>query len=119
MIAFEVKLNGKRVCIAGAKDLCVLGVNVSAVGKLGPRTVRERSDESNGTVFYSVSGLTARPNPENDVHVRWKSTEMLKVGDVVQVRVLEAEKADRPKSRKKADRKLHDRRRNEKKPRRD
>src|SRR5688500_6127350 len=34
MIAFEVKVNGRRVCIAGADDLAVLNTIISASGKL-------------------------------------------------------------------------------------
>ena len=105
MIAFEVRLNGKRICIAGAEDLAVLTTIISAGGKLGPKTVPARPDDTHGEVFYSVSGLTARPDPEKDVHVRWKSTTPLKVGDVIEVKVLDVKKADRAKSRQKAVRK--------------
>ena len=66
MIAFEVRLNGKRICIAGAEDLAVLNTIISASGKLGPKTVPARPDDINGEVFYSVGGLTARPDPEQD-----------------------------------------------------
>jgi hypothetical protein len=102
MIALEVTLNGKRICVAGAEDLAVLTTSVSAVGKLGKKTVAARPDETGGEIHYSVGGLTARPDPERDVHLRWKSVAPLRVGDVIQVRVLEADKADRPRSRQKA-----------------
>ncbi|HEV2292462.1 MAG TPA: hypothetical protein VGR35_01320 [Tepidisphaeraceae bacterium] len=105
MIAFEVRLNGKRICIAGAEDLAVLSAHVTASGKLGANTVPARSDDTDGEVFYSVGGLTARPDPDKDVHVRWKSTSPLRVGDVIQVKVLKVKKADRAKSRTKAIRK--------------
>ncbi len=105
MIAFEVRLNGKRICIAGADDLAVLNTIITASGKLGPKTVPARADDTHGEVHYSVGGLTARPDPETDVHVRWKSIAPLKLGDVIQVKVLDVKKADRAKSRKKAVRK--------------
>jgi hypothetical protein len=105
MIAFEVRLNGKRICIAGAEDLSVLSTIITASGKLGAKTVPARPDDTKGEVFYSVGGLTARPDPETDVHVRWQSIAPLQVGDVIQVKVLEVEKADRAKSRKRAVRK--------------
>jgi hypothetical protein len=54
-------------------------------------------------VFYSIGGLTGRPNPKKNVHFRWKSISPLVVGDVVEIKVLEAKKADRPKSRIKAE----------------
>jgi len=47
----------------------------------------------------------ARPDPAKDVHLRWKSIAPLKVGDVIQVKVLDVAKADRPKSRQNATRK--------------
>jgi hypothetical protein len=104
MIALEVRLNGKQVCIAGAEDLAVLTTNVTAVGKLGKKTVPLRPDETGGEIHYSVGGLTSRPEPEKDVHLRWKSVVPLQVGDVIQVRILETEKADRASSWQKAKR---------------
>jgi hypothetical protein len=105
MIALEVKLNGKRVCIAGAEDLSVLSATVAAVGILGKKTIRARPDETDAEIHYSVGGLTARPDPSKDVHVRWKSITPLKIGDVIEVTVLESRNADRAKSRTKAKRK--------------
>lgn len=105
MIAFEVRKNGKRVCIAGAEDLEVLRTIISAVGKLGKKTLPAHPQQVTGHVHYTVGGLTARGNPDKDVHLRWKSLEPLKIGDVIEVRVLETEKVDRPTSRKKAKKK--------------
>lgn len=105
MIAFEVKLNGKHICIAGAEDLCVLSANIAATGRLGARTVPSgREDDFTPDLFYSVSGLTGRPDPKKDVHVRWKSVTSLRVGDLLEVKIVEVSKADQPKSRKKAER---------------
>src|SRR5687767_12725925 len=50
-------------------------------------------------VFYSVGGLTFRPNPDTDVRMNWKLVAALRLGDVVRIKVLEVTKADRPKSR--------------------
>ena len=94
MIAFEVLLNGNRVCIAGAEDLCVLTANVTAAGKLGKQTVPARPDETSGDIFYSLAGLTERENADDNVHMRWKSVVPLQVGDVIEVRVLETENVD-------------------------
>src|SRR5258708_3581847 len=105
MIALEVKLNGKRVCIAGAEDLAVLSTNVSAVGKLGKKTVPARPDDTTGEIHYSVGGLTSRPDPDKDVNLRWKSVAPIKIGDVIEVKILETEKVDRATSRTKAKKK--------------
>lgn len=102
MIALAVSLNGKRVCVAGADDLCVLTTSISAVGKLGKETVPARLDDTGGEIYYSVGGLTARPDPKRDVHLSWKSVARLKVGDVIQVRIVESDTPDRPRSRRKA-----------------
>ena len=101
MIAFEVKLNGRHVCIAGAEDLGVLAASISAVGKLGKRTVPARPDET-ADLFYSVGGLTSRPNPRADVHVDWQSVEPLKIGDKIEIRIIETDRADRARSKRKA-----------------
>jgi hypothetical protein len=105
MIALEVRKNGKRVCVAGGEDLAVLTTCVSAVGKLGKKTVAARPGETTGEIHYSVGGLTARPDPNKDVHLRWESVTPLKIGDVIEVRILETGKVDRAKSRTKAKRK--------------
>jgi hypothetical protein len=104
MITLEVSLNGKRVCTAGTQDLGVLTAHVTAVGILGKKTKPLRSDETGTEIHYSVGGLTFRQDPKKDVHLRWKSVAPLQVGDVIQVRILESEKADRASSRQKADR---------------
>ncbi len=57
MLAFEVKLNGERICVAGMKDLAILNAGVTAAGPLGEKTVKVRPDEDR-EIFYSVSGLT-------------------------------------------------------------
>ena len=105
MIALEITLNGTRICVAGAEDLAVLSTIISAGGKLGKKTVPPRPGDETLDIYYSVGGLTSRPEPWKDVHVNWKSVAPLKVGDVIQVRILETRKVDRAKSRKKVERK--------------
>ena len=102
MIALEVRRNGKRVCLAGAEDLSVLCANVAAVGMLGRKTMPARPGESSCFIHYSVTGLTSRPDPKKDVHLKWKSVVPLRVGDVIEVKIVETKKVDRAKSRVKA-----------------
>ena len=101
MIALEVSLNGKRVCVAGADDLGVLSANVTACGKLGSRTVPYRPDET-AEIHYSIGGLTSRPDSKKDVHLRWKSVARLRVGDFIQVKIVETDRPDRARSWTKA-----------------
>jgi hypothetical protein len=96
MIALEVKLNGKRVCIAGADDMAVLSADVTACGKLGKKTVPRRPNATE--IYYSVGGLSPRPNGK-DIYPKWKLAAPLQVGDVLEVRILETEKVDRAISR--------------------
>ena len=102
MIALEVCLNGKRVCLAGTDDLRVLSAHVTACGRLGSKTRAVRPDESAPDLFYSVGGLTSREPPQHDVHVRWKGITDMKVGDTVSIRIIETEKADRARYRYRA-----------------
>ena len=91
--------------MAGADDLAVLTTSVTAIGKLGKKTVPLRPDETKGEIIDSIHGLTSRPDSGKDVHMRWKSSTPLKIGDVIEIRILETEKVDRATSRIKADRK--------------
>lgn len=98
MIALEVRLNGKRVCIAGGDDCGVLTATVAAVGSLGKATVPARPGEA-ADIHFNVGGLTSRKDPKRDVHLRWKSVAPLSIGDSIQVKVVETDKADPPRSR--------------------
>jgi hypothetical protein len=77
MIAFEVSLNGKRICLAGANDFAVHSTHITASGDPGPKTVKHCAP----SVHYTVGGLTARPDPTKDVYVRWKSIAPLRPGE--------------------------------------
>lgn len=104
MIAYEVRINGKKICVAGAGDLSVLTAGVTAVGKLGPRTKPPRPDDVTNDIHLRVGGLTGRADEARDVHLDWTSFRELSVGDVVQIKVVDVAKADRPKSRRAAKR---------------
>ena len=112
MLAFEVTLNGKRVCIAGAEDLAVLSTIISASGRLGPKTVPARPDDTSSSIYYSVGGLTGRKDPKKDVHLRWQSIVDLAVGDILQIRILETDLVDPPRRRENAEKKVRQARKN-------
>jgi hypothetical protein len=100
MIAFEVRINGKKICVAGARDLSVLDAAVAAVGTLGPRTKPSRPDGATNELYLHVGGLTRRADKSRDVHLKWTNLfRELSVGDVVAIKVVEVAKADRPRSR--------------------
>ena len=102
MIVFEVFLNGRSVARAGAKDLGVLSTHITGVGVLGP-SAKGRGPKDRD-LHLSVGGLTSRGKPP-DEHVSWLSIHRLKLGDEVIVRIAESPRADKPTSRKRADRK--------------
>ena len=104
MIAFEVSLNGNRVCVAGAEDMAILTAMVMAVGKLGEKTIRTGTgaDETSHDISCTVGGRTGRPNREKDVVACWTPDIPLQIGDVIQIKVLETDKVDRAKSRSNA-----------------
>jgi len=88
MTAFEVRLNGKKLCIAGIGDDGVLTAIVSYV------VGSSRKDLS-----LSVGGLVS-PTRE---HVHWRDDLGLKVGDEVLLRIAESERVDRPRKRTRQD----------------
>lgn len=100
MIALEVRLNGKKVALAGGDDLSVLNGIVNAVGKLGPKTSRNRSGKD---LFLSVGGLTSRKLGKANEHLRWLNQKQLHVGDEVHIRLVSTTKCDRPIDRSPAD----------------
>lgn len=83
MRALEVSLNGKRLCVAGVGDHGVVSTNVSCV-------LREGDED----LFLDTGGIS------NAAHEIWRwHFRKIKVGDTIQVVVLESAKADQPKER--------------------
>ena len=88
MRAFDVRRNGKRLCIAGIAGDCVLSAIVSHVaGRNGPPEVS-----------LHVGGLISA----TDEHVIWRNAR-LKHGDEVTVRIVQTDRADRPRRKYKVD----------------
>src|SRR5258708_29762698 len=81
MRAFEVSVNGKKLCLAGIGDDGVLTTIVNCVTRRGA-----------GNLFLEVGGLFS-PTGE---HVSWINQKPLLVGDEVQVKVVETSSADAP-----------------------
>jgi len=85
MTAFEVFINGHRVCLAGVGENGVLAAIVNWIG--GPDKAE--------TFRLSVSGL----DTSTDEHLTWK-VPTIGVGAEVLVRVLESSSVDLPHNRK-------------------
>ena len=82
MIAFDVYLNGEKVCTAGNNDLTSLTATVN----LFPR--RYRRDKLSPTLH--VSGVVSRP----EELLEW-AYRKLRVGDRVEIEVVESSTADK------------------------
>jgi hypothetical protein len=82
MIAFDVYLNGEKVCTAGNNDLTSLTATVNFFPK------RYKHDQLSPTL--TVGGVVSKPEEFLD----WVHRE-LRVGDRVEVKVVESSKADR------------------------
>jgi hypothetical protein len=85
MRALEVYLNGKKLCIAGVGNKGVVTANVNCILRGGAK------DE----ISLDTGGL----NSAGEEHLRWHDRK-LRVGDKVEVRIIEAAKCDEPMSRK-------------------
>jgi hypothetical protein len=88
MKAFQVRLNGTKLCVAGLSEQGVLTAIVDYVSGYG-------RDE----LALSVGGLIS----SKEEHVRWVERRALQTGDEIQLKVIETESADRPKERHRRD----------------
>jgi hypothetical protein len=89
MRAFEICLNGKRLCVAGFGEDGVLSAIASWVA--GTR----------GTdCFLEVAGLLSASKE----HLKWIHEQPLKPGDTIQITVTEASNADEPIAKSRDDR---------------
>ena len=81
MRAFDVSLNGKKVCLAGIGDDGVLSAIVNWVA--GDRAA---------DLFLEVGGLV---NPIRE-HVAWLEQKPLRVGDEIRIKIVETTSTDKP-----------------------
>jgi hypothetical protein len=88
MRAFEIRLNGEKLCLAGIGDDGVLSAIVNWV------TGRQAA-----YLFLHVGGLVSPV----DEHVTWIRQKKLNVGDSVQIKIVEASSVDVPVKRQRRD----------------
>ncbi len=90
MIAFEIHLNGEKLCVAGIGERGVLSQHLSWVGReLKAKDVELKTIEP----YLHIGGLV------NDQHVSWIKQRTLDVGDEVVIKIVEVEVADEPTNR--------------------
>src|SRR5258707_44203 len=85
MKAFQIHLNGKKLCVAGVGENGVLSATVDCVTMHG-RDLLE----------ISVGGFI---NSKAE-HVGWLEQRKLRTGDQIQVKIVEVESADSPRIRR-------------------
>ena len=90
MLAFEIYLNGQKLCRAGIGNSGVLSAIVAARMATGIR---------NESLFLNIGGLI---NPEGK-HVSWIDQKGLAVGDKIQINIVEADSVDEHRRRDPAD----------------
>ena len=92
MIAFEVQINGQKVCTAGLGDFGVLTAVLSWVGS----RASEKSPGGEALTLH-VGGLTDNQKSV-DEFVEWVK-DLLTVGDEVKIKIIETSKADEASQR--------------------
>ena len=99
MLAYEIKLNGKKKVLAGIEDWDVLHAIISAR--------RGRDEESGDDIELSVGAL-AQPKIDHQYeHVRWGRWR-LSVEDELTIHLVEVSQADPPKKRYRSDREVQE-----------
>jgi len=91
MMAFEVYLNGKKICTAGVGDLGVLSTSLAWRGSQ-PYQKGGRSVPS--YLRLEVGGITA----SSGEHLRWLGRK-IKRGDLVAIKAVEVASVDKPRER--------------------
>jgi flagellar basal body L-ring protein FlgH len=84
MIAFEIQLNGQKLCLAGVGDSGVLSAIVTWAATAMATGTRNES------LFLDIGGLI---NPRGE-RVSWTDQKPLATGDVIQVKIIEADSVD-------------------------
>jgi hypothetical protein len=104
---FAFRLTHKDGCsvLAGAPDLGLLSIIVSAVGRLGSESQGSRGLTDGFYIDLDVTGSTARANIHENESLIWHRSKT-NIGDAITIEVLESEHADEPARRRsvKADR---------------
>ena len=87
MIAFEIYVNGQKVCTAGSAGLDALTTGITFSRPKQP------AQREAGT-YLTIGGVVIEP----EEIVNWDHRQ-LHIGDMVEVRVVDASEVDEPKTR--------------------
>ena len=93
MIAFNVYLNGSKLCSAGVGDDGVVSADVTWVRRTGNRRKPNTPAEQ---LTMDVGGIDGPA----DEYVRWHEGRMLQVGDEIRIKIVDTDTVDRPPIRR-------------------
>src|SRR6516225_7527738 len=93
MIAFEIHLNGRRVCTAGVGNIGVLTTSLAWRGA--------QPSNNGGSSIAEYLRLDVGGLKDSNEHLRWLDRR-LRRGDVVTIKVVEADSADKPRERRRS-----------------
>ena len=85
MRAFEVHLNGTKLCLAGVDSHGVLSAIVNSI-----------SGAQGASLFLHVGGLVS----DTHEHLNWVSQKPLSIGDEIRVRLVDTLSVDEPTNRR-------------------
>jgi hypothetical protein len=89
MIAFEPYVNGQKICTAGSEGLDALTTGITFSRPMQP-------PQREAGTYLSLGGAVA----EREEFAHWHHSQ-LRVGDQVEIRIVETPKADGPSRREK------------------
>jgi len=98
MIAFNVYLNGNKLCTAGVGDDGVLSTEVCWFRRIGARKKANLPDEQ---LTLNVGGIDGAA----EEYVRWQESRSLGVGDEIRVEIIDADTVDHAPIRRPTDEK--------------
>src|SRR2546425_525814 len=90
VLAIEVEVNGKRLVVAGAKDLAVLSAQIAAGVGADSATIQIDTD-----VHLTVMALTS-PKSARMANLTWCNGLPLQLGDSITFRIVQVEHPDPP-----------------------
>jgi hypothetical protein len=97
MLAFELFVDDKRICLAGMEDWGVMSVILSGVRR------RKDDPEDEGRLDVSAGGLSERDDKGLAYHARWPRVD-LAVGSRVVINLVETDDPDPPIKRYESER---------------
>ena len=101
MLAFELFVDDRRICLAGMEDWAVMSVILTGVRR------RQEDPDDAGRLDISAGGLSETDADGAAYHQRWEKVD-LAVGSRVVINLVETDEPDPPIRRYRSDRKVQE-----------